>query len=180
MNIAEAKRLGVKHTPAMRVGRGIGSGRGKTSSRGHKGAKARSGWSSRIGWEGGQMPLYRRAPKRGFNNKNFKKFFTIINVGDLNGFDAGATVDLELVLTAGLASKEKRGDRLKVLGNGTLDKKLTLRVDAISATARQKVEASGGVVDLIPEVVHRPKFTKKGEQVPSRKSKPGTTAGPRK
>lgn len=166
MNLNDVKALGLKNKTRTRVGRGIGSGHGKTSGRGHKGAKSRSGWSSRIGWEGGQMPLYRRAPKRGFNNKNFKKFFTIINVGDLASFAAGTVIDLKSVLEAGLASKEKHTEQLKVLGNGEVTRNLVLKVNAITTTARQKIEAAGGKVELIPEVIHRPKFTRKGETTP--------------
>ncbi len=98
MNLAEAKALGLSYPDRKRIGRGIGSGLGKTSGRGHKGAKSRSGWSRRIGWEGGQMPLYRRLPKVGFNNKIFKKVYTVVNVADLEVFEDGATVDLNAVL----------------------------------------------------------------------------------
>ena len=89
MNLAEATALGLARPTRKRIGRGIGSGTGKTAGRGHNGARSRSGWSSRIGWEGGQMPLYRRLPKRGFNNKNFEKVYTVVNVSDLEVFDAG-------------------------------------------------------------------------------------------
>jgi large subunit ribosomal protein L15 len=168
MNLEQAKSGGLKHKTRKRVGRGPGSGHGKTSGRGHKGAKSRSGWSSRLGWEGGQMPLFRRLPKRGFNNKNFKTFYTIINVGDLNGFEDGAVVDLEAVLSAGLVSKEKRSNLFKILGEGDLKKKLTVKVDAISASARKKVEDAGGAVELRPRVVHRPKFQKKESNQPKK------------
>ncbi len=164
MNLAEARRLGLKHRPRKRVGRGLGSGHGKTAGRGHKGAKSRSGWSRRIGYEGGQMPLFRRLPKRGFNNKNFKQFFTVVNVGVLEAFAAGAVVDLEAVLAAGLASRNRRGRLFKVLGGGELGKKLTVRADAVTAAARSKIEGAGGAVELQPKVVHRSKFVKKGER----------------
>src|SRR5688572_7679459 len=118
MNLEEAKASGLKYKNRKRVGRGIGSGHGKTAGRGHKGAKARSGWSSRLGWEGGQMPLFRRLPKRGFNNKNFKKVYTTINVGQLNSFAEGSVVDLAAVLDVGLVSKEKHTELFKLLGNG--------------------------------------------------------------
>lgn len=166
MNLAEAKASGVAYKTRKRVGRGPGSGSGKTSGRGHKGAKARTGFSNRLAWEGGQMPLFRRIPKRGFNNKNFKKVFTTTNVGQLNGFDDGAVVDLGAVLAAGLVSRAKHSKLFKVLGDGELSKKLTLKVDAISAAARQKVEAAGGTVELIPQLQHRPKFVKKGQARP--------------
>ncbi len=168
MNLEEAKASGLKYKNRKRVGRGIGSGNGKTAGRGHKGAHSRSGWSSKLGWEGGQMPLFRRLPKRGFNNKNFKRVFTIINVGQLNDFADGTVVDLASVLEIGLVSKEKHTNLFKILGDGELTKKLTVKVDALTGTARQKIEAAGGTVEILPKVVHRPKFTKKGETVPSR------------
>ena len=161
MNIEEVKAAGLKYKTRNRIGRGPGSGNGKTAGRGHKGAKARSGWSIRAGWEGGQMPLFRRLPKRGFNNKNFRKVFTIINVGDLNSFADGTTVDLAAVLEKGLVSQEKHTDLFKVLGDGNLEKKLNLRVDAITKSAREKIEAAGGSVELIPAKQMRPKFVKK-------------------
>jgi large subunit ribosomal protein L15 len=167
MNLAEAKALGLKNKARKRVGRGLGSGLGKTAGRGHKGAKARSGWSRRIGWEGGQMPLFRRLPKRGFNNKNFRKEFTTINVRDLAAFDAGSTVDLRAVLAKGLASKKKATELFKILGEGEIDRALTVRVDAITASARTKIEAAGGTVELIEPRTHRPKFTKKGQSAPA-------------
>ncbi len=177
MNLEDVKAGGLKYKNRRRIGRGSGSGHGKTAGRGHKGAKSRSGWSIRLGWEGGQMPLFRRLPKRGFNNKNFKRVFTIINVGDLNGFDAGATVDLEAVLAAGLVSKEK-SDLFKVLGNGELTKKLTVRVDGISASAREKIEKAGGTVELIPQPTRRPKFVKKGQTEPTRPRAKASVAQP--
>ena len=161
MNLEEAKARGLKNKTRSRVGRGSGSGNGKTAGRGHKGAKSRSGWSRRLGWEGGQMPLFRRLPKRGFNNKNFKKVYTIINVQELNGFDEGAVVDLPAVLSAGLVSKEKGSNLFKILGNGELTKKLSVTVDAITASARQKIEAAGGSVEMIPGRTYRPKFIRK-------------------
>lgn len=161
MNLAEAKALGLKFPERKRIGRGIGSGLGKTSGRGHKGAKARAGWSRRIGWEGGQMPLYRRLPKRGFNNKNFEKVFTVVNVRDLENFDKGAVIDLAAVLAKGLTSKEKHSDLFKVLGQGEVTKAVTVKVDAITASARAKIEKAGGKVELIEKRAMRPKFTAK-------------------
>lgn len=165
MNLAEAKALGLKGKTSKRIGRGIGSGHGKTSGRGHKGAKSRSGWSTRYGWEGGQMPLFRRLPKRGFNNKNFATNYTVINVGDLSDFAEGEVVNLKSVLEHGRVSKEKHTELFKVLGNGEIDHKLTLQVDAISKSAREKIEAAGGSVEVLPRKVHRPKFVKKGAPV---------------
>lgn len=161
MNLSEAKALGLKAITRKRVGRGVGSGLGKTSGRGHKGAKARSGWSRRLGWEGGQMPLFRRLPKRGFNNKIFAKVYTVINVGDLDGFADGTTVDLAAVLAKGLASKEKQSSLFKVLGDGELKRRLTVRADAVTASARAKIEQAGGSVELIPHKEARPKFVRK-------------------
>ena len=170
MNLAEAKSLGLKFPDRKRIGRGTGSGLGKTSGRGHKGAKARSGWSRRIGWEGGQMPLYRRLPKVGFNNKNFEKVFTVVNVGDLDVFDAGASIDLAAVLAKGLTSKEKHSELFKVLGDGDVKKALTVKVDAITASAREKIEKAGGKVELIAKRAHRAKFVAKDGSA----RKPGT------
>jgi large subunit ribosomal protein L15 len=161
MNLAEAKALGLKFTERKRIGRGVGSGLGKTSGRGHKGAKARSGWSRRIGWEGGQMPIYRRIPKRGFNNKNFEKVFTVVNVSDLAAFDAGAVVDLAAVLAKGLTSKEKHSELFKVLGDGEIAKALTVKVDAITTTAKEKIERAGGTVMVNARKVNRAKFVAK-------------------
>lgn len=161
MNLAEAKAIGLKFPERKRKGRGVGSGLGKTSGRGHKGAKARSGWSRRIGWEGGQMPIYRRLPKVGFNNKNFEKVFTVVNVGDLEVFDAGATVNLAAVLAKGVTSKEKHSDLFKVLGNGEITKAVTVEVDAITPSAREKIERAGGKVVLREKAARRPKFVAK-------------------
>lgn len=161
MNLAEAKTLGIARPTRKRVGRGIGSGNGKTAGRGHKGARARSGWSRRIGWEGGQMPLYRRLPKRGFNNKNFEKVYTIVNVSDLDAFDAGATVDLAAVLAKGLTSQAKHSKLFKILGDGAVSKAVTVKVDAITSSAREKIEGAGGTVEIIEKRVMRPKFIAK-------------------
>jgi large subunit ribosomal protein L15 len=161
MNLAEAKSLGIAFPTRKRIGRGIGSGTGKTAGRGHKGARARSGWSSRIGWEGGQMPLYRRLPKRGFNNKNFEKVYTVVNVSDLDVFAVGATVDLQAVLDKGLTSQAKHSKLFKILGDGAVTKAVTVKVDAITGTAREKIEAAGGSVELIAKRVMRPKFIAK-------------------
>jgi len=174
MNLADAKAAGLSYKNPKRIGRGIGNGSGKTAGRGHKGAKARSGWSRRLGWEGGQMPLFRRIPKRGFNNKIFTKVYTIINVGELDGFDAGSRVDLDAVLAKGLVSKEKHTSLFKVLGNGAISKPLTVAVNAITASAQQKIEAAGGTVELLPARVHRPKFVKKGQAAGAAQPTAGT------
>ena len=130
----------------FRKGRGIGSGNGKTAGRGHKGQNARSGGGVRPGFEGGQFPLYRKLPKRGFHNK-FATVYSIVNVKDLNCFEDGATVTLEALQQAGLVSEPLDG--LKVLGNGELTKKLTVVATKFSATAKEKIEAAGGKIEVI-------------------------------
>ena len=126
-----------------RIGRGEGSGHGKTAGKGHKGAKARSGSSLKIGFEGGQMPLQRRLPKRGFTNI-FKECFAIINLQDLERFEDGATVDRKALLEAGLI--KKKHSQVKLLGNGDVAKKFTIAVNKVSASARKKIEAAGGTI----------------------------------
>lgn len=130
-----------------RVGRGAGSGQGKTAGKGHKGAKARSGYSRQAGFEGGQMPLQRRVPKRGFNNI-FRTEYAVVNVAALEEkFEAGATVDAESLKACGLIKKELDG--VKVLGNGELTKALTVKVAAVSESAKTKIEAAGGNVEVL-------------------------------
>jgi len=129
-----------------RVGRGTGSGHGKTSTRGHKGQKARSGGGVRPGFEGGQMPLQRRLPKRGFTNI-FKKEYTIVNVRELNSFEDGSEINPEVLLDAGLINSTKDG--VKILGDGELEKKLTVRAHKISRQAEEKITARGGRVEVI-------------------------------
>ena len=141
---------GIKHGQRKRLGRGIGSGLGKTAGRGHKGWGARSGAPRRPGSEGGQMPIYRRVPKRGFTNARFRRDYTIINVDKLNAFDDGATVDLAGVLSLGLASLS--APLLKVLGSGALGRKLVVRAQKFSASARTKIEAAGGTVVELDEL----------------------------
>jgi large subunit ribosomal protein L15 len=131
---------------AYRKGRGHGSGNGKTAGRGHKGQKARSGGGTRIGFEGGQMPLARRIPKRGFNNIFATKYVTI-KVSDLEKFEAGATVDTEALLKAGIISKTLDG--VKVLGNGELTKALNVKVAAYTASAKEKIEKAGGKAEVM-------------------------------
>ncbi len=131
---------------AWRKGRGIGSGNGKTAGKGHKGQKARSGGSIRRGFEGGQLPLYRKLPKRGFNNR-FRTVYAIVNVGDLNDFDNGAVVTIDSLMEKRIVRKEYDG--LKVLGDGDITKKLTVQASAFSASAKEKIEAAGGVAEVI-------------------------------
>lgn len=134
-------------TKAKRLGRGIGSGLGKTSGKGHKGQWARSGGGVRPGFEGGQITLMRRLPKRGFNNK-FRKLFTTVNIDKLNVFDDGTVVDLKLLLEAGIVKKvEAYG--LKVLGDGEITKKLTVKAAKFTASAKDKIEKAGGSVEVI-------------------------------
>ncbi|MGW8312389.1 MAG: 50S ribosomal protein L15 [Desulfuromonadales bacterium] len=129
-----------------RIGRGHGSGLGKTSGKGHKGQKARSGGSIKPGFEGGQMPLQRRLPKRGFTPLD-KKVYALVNLRDLELFDAGSVVDLEALGKAGLVGQLKDG--LKILGDGDLTKALTVRAHKFSKTAQAKIEAAGGTVEVI-------------------------------
>jgi large subunit ribosomal protein L15 len=129
-----------------RKGRGHATGNGKTAGRGHKGQKARSGGGTRIGFEGGQMPLARRIPKRGFNNI-FAKPLEAINVSALDKFDDGAEVDAKALLDAGVLSQCRYG--VKILGNGEITKKLTVKASAFSETAKQKIEAAGGKAEVV-------------------------------
>jgi len=129
-----------------RVGRGIGSGNGKTSARGHKGQKARSGYSRKRGFEGGQMPLHRRLPKRGFNNTRFAQPLTAVNLSVLENFEANAVVGLPELEACGAVRKCPYG--LKILGGGELTKALTVRAAAFSESARQKIEAAGGKAEV--------------------------------
>lgn len=137
---------GSKHSDNFRRGRGYGSGNGKTAGKGHKGQKARSG-APRIGFEGGQMPLYRRIPKRGFKNRNSKEIVAInLSVLDKK-FEDGATVDVEALIKAGIIDAAKDG--VKILGNGEITKKLTVKVNAYSEAAKAKIEAVGGTAEVI-------------------------------
>ena len=141
-----------------RVGRGQGSGLGKTAGRGGKGQKARSGNMRFEGFEGGQSPLQRRLPKFGFTSPN-RTIYAVVNLADLEAFDAGATVDEAALKTRGLV--KGRYDGVKVLGNGTLTKKLTVRAHKLSATAREAVEKAGGSVEELPLVAHKPESAAK-------------------
>ena len=135
---------GSKHSDNFRRGRGHGSGNGKTAGKGHKGQKARSG-PNRPGFEGGQMPLYRRIPKRGFTNRNTKEIVGI-NLAVLERFDDGATVDVEALISAGIVKNPRDG--VKILGNGEFTKKLTVQANAFSASAKEKIEALGGTAEM--------------------------------
>ena len=146
MNLSELKpAAGSTHSANFRVGRGHGSGNGKTAGKGHKGQKARSG-APRPGFEGGQMPLYRRLPKRGFTNRNTKDIVSI-NITELNRFEDGAVVTIETLVENGVIKNPKDG--VKILGNGELTKKLTVKANAFSASAAEKIQALGGTTEVI-------------------------------
>ena len=136
---------GAKHSDNFRRGRGHGSGNGKTAGKGHKGQKARSG-APRPGFEGGQMPLYRRIPKRGFTNRN-RLEIVAINISALERFDNGAEVTVDTLIESGIVKNPKDG--VKILGNGELTKKLTVKANAFSASAKEKIEALGGTCEVI-------------------------------
>ena len=147
MKLNELMQNNGARTERRRVGRGPGSGLGKTSGKGEKGQKARSGVSIPATFEGGQLPLYRRLPKRGFSNAQFKIKYAIINVYDLNRFDDGAVVTPEILHDAGLLKNQLDG--VKVLGNGTLEKKLTIKAHKFSKEAVNKIEKSGSTLEVI-------------------------------
>ncbi|MBB2184271.1 50S ribosomal protein L15 [Lachnospiraceae bacterium MD1] len=146
MNLSELKpAIGSKQSDNFRRGRGHGSGNGKTAGKGHKGQKARSG-APRVGFEGGQMPLYRRIPKRGFTNRNTKEIVAI-NVNVLNRFEDGSTVTVDSLLDAGIIKNPRDG--VKILGHGELTKKLDVKVNAFSAGATEKIQALGGKAEVV-------------------------------
>lgn len=149
MDLSTVFEKGTKRERRQRIGRGPGSGSGKTSGRGHKGRGARSGASRRPGYEGGQMPIYRRVPKRGFTNARFRSEYTVINVDKLAVFDDGAEVDLAAILQHGLVSLKSK--QLKVLGNGELGKKLVVRAQKFTAAAAEKIRAAGGQVVVLDD-----------------------------
>jgi len=149
MNLADVKngiRLGKSK---KRVGRGPGSGHGKTSGKGHKGLNARAGSNMRVTYEGGQTPLFQKIAKRGFTNGRFKKEYAVVNIAQLNQFDDGASVGLAEIQAKGLADNPKDG--LKILGFGTLEKKLTVKAAAFSKSAQESIEKAGGNIEIINE-----------------------------
>ncbi|MDX8291934.1 50S ribosomal protein L15 [Metabacillus indicus] len=146
MKLHELKPAEGSRKTRNRVGRGTGSGNGKTAGKGHKGQNARSGGGVRPGFEGGQTPLFQRLPKRGFTNIN-RKDYAIVSLDKLNQFEDGAEVTVELLVEAGVISKVKSG--VKVLGNGKLEKKLTVKANKFSASAKEAIEAAGGTVEVI-------------------------------
>ena len=141
MNLENIPTIKGATHPTKRLGRGEGSGHGKTSGKGHKGQKARSGGGIRIGFEGGQMPLYRKLPRRGFNNKKFKISYQLVNVGHLDKLE-GDTVNRETLVSAGLIRDNNQG--VKLLGDGEISKAFTVDVDKVSESAKTKIEAAGG------------------------------------
>ena len=147
MKLHELRPAMGARTGERRLGRGVGSGLGKTSGKGHKGQWARSGCGVRIGFEGGQMPLARRLPKRGFDN-NWKKVYTVINLGDLEQLEEGTVVTLEYLLSEGLVSKAQPCG-LKVLGDGNLTKKLTVKANKFTKSAEAKIKELGGEVEVL-------------------------------
>ncbi len=147
MKLHELTPAADSNRPVKRVGRGHGSGNGKTAGKGHKGQNARSGGGVRIGFEGGQMPLARRIPKRGFHNK-FATRYAVVNVGDLNKFVEGTVVNEEMLIAAGLVTKLENGG-VKILGNGDLNVKLTVQAAKFSASAAEKIEKAGGKAEVM-------------------------------
>ena len=146
MKLHELKPSEGSRSTRKRIGRGIGSGTGKTSGRGHKGQNSRSGGGVRPGFEGGQNPLFRRLPKRGFTNIN-RKEFAIVNLDTLNRFEEGTEITPALLIETGVVSSEKSG--IKILGNGTLEKKLTVRAHKFSASAKEAIENAGGSTEVV-------------------------------
>ncbi|WP_338450535.1 50S ribosomal protein L15 [Niallia oryzisoli] len=146
MKLHELKPAEGSRHERKRKGRGIGSGNGKTAGKGHKGQNARSGGGVRLGFEGGQTPLFRRLPKRGFTNIN-RKEYAIVNLDTLNRFEEGTEVTPELLIETGVVSNEKSG--IKILGKGTLEKKLSVKAHKFSSAAKESIEAAGGNAEVI-------------------------------
>ena len=146
MNIQSLKPAENSRFNQKRLGRGIGSGLGKTSGKGHKGQNARSGGGVRVGFEGGQMPLVRKLPRRGFTNADFRKSYSIVNISELNKFEENAVVDAKALLEKGILSKvEEYG--IKILGNGKLEKPLTIKANKFSESAKKKIKKVGGKIE---------------------------------
>ena len=146
MKLHELKPAEGSRKERKRLGRGIGSGQGKTAGKGHKGQNARSGGGVRLGFEGGQTPLFRRLPKRGFTNIN-RKEYAIVNLDVLNRFEEGTEVTPELLIETGIVSSEKAG--IKILANGSVEKKLTVKAHKFSSAAKEAIEAAGGTTEVI-------------------------------
>ncbi|MCI2256735.1 50S ribosomal protein L15 [Domibacillus sp. 8LH] len=146
MKLHELKPAAGSRKERNRVGRGTGSGNGKTAGKGHKGQNARSGGGVRLGFEGGQTPLFRRLPKRGFTNVN-RKDYAVVNIDTLNRFEEGTEVTPELLIESGVVKSEKAG--IKILANGNVEKKLTVKAHKFSAAAKEAIEAAGGKIEVI-------------------------------
>ena len=149
MKLNEVKPSAGSRQGAYRKGRGVGTGNGKTAGRGHKGQNSRSGGGVRPGFEGGQLPIFRRLPKRGFNNKRFALQYIEINVSDLETFDDGTTVDAATLKASRIITLPKNNDGIKILGNGELTKKLTVKADAFTTSAKEKIEKAGGTAEEV-------------------------------
>jgi len=146
MKLHELKPAAGSRKERNRVGRGTGSGNGKTAGKGHKGQNARSGGGVRLGFEGGQTPLFRRLPKRGFTNVN-RKEYAVVNIDTLNRFEEGTAVTPELLIESGIVKSEKAG--IKILANGNVEKKLSVKAHKFSAAAKEAIEAAGGTIEVI-------------------------------
>lgn len=149
MKLNELKASPGASKKAYRKGRGVGSGNGKTGGRGHKGQNSRAGGGVRPGFEGGQMPIYRRLPKRGFNNKRFAPDYIEVNVGDLERFADGMTIDADALCEAGVVTIPKVYDGVKILGSGELSRKLIVKAQAFTASAKEKIEKAGGTAEEV-------------------------------
>ena len=161
-------RPGARHR-VKRLGCGESSGHGKTSGKGHKGQKARSGGSLRLGFEGGQMPLIRRLPKRGFNNAAFHKNYAVVNLRDLNEFKAGTTVNEQLLRESNLVRGDISG--IKILGDGELKHALTIQADKISESAKAKIEKAGGTITMRDRSAEKPTAAADVDQAPANEAK---------
>ena len=177
MMIHEITKSAGKHKARKRIGRGEGSGHGKTAGRGHKGAKSRAGWKRRAGYEGGQMPLIRRMPKRGFTNAAFRNLFYIVNIKQLEALcEKGATVTAETLVAAGVI--RDTAQPLKILGDGTLSKKLDITAAKFSAAACKKIEDAGGTVTVVAKKKWRRTAEMKGKK--KKADQPKKTDGDKK
>ena len=149
MKLNELKASAGARHDAFRKGRGHGSGNGKTAGRGHKGQNSRAGGGVRIGFEGGQMPIFRRLPKRGFNNSRFAPSYIEVNVSDLEVFENGSIVDAASLKVTGVITLPKNNDGIKILGNGEFSRKLTVKANAFTASAKEKIEKAGGTAEEV-------------------------------
>ena len=149
MKLNELKASAGARHDSFRKGRGHGSGNGKTAGRGHKGQNSRAGGGVRIGFEGGQMPIFRRLPKRGFNNSRFAPSYIEVNVSDLEVFENGSIVDAASLKATGVITLPKNNDGIKILGNGEFSRKLTVKANAFTASAKEKIEKAGGTAEEV-------------------------------